>query len=83
MGYLVTALTGSDLLSVVDFQADFLAQMEGVVGVVARDGDGFAVDEPVECQRGLECFDLFDNLRHLALCEWATVQAVYAGVVVE
>ena len=53
MGYLVTALACGDFLSVVDFQADFLAQMEGVVGVVARDGDGFAVDEPVERQRGL------------------------------
>ncbi len=36
LGDLVAALACSNLLSVVDFQADFLAQMKGVIGVVSR-----------------------------------------------
>ena len=57
--------------------------MKHIVGVVARDGDGLSVDEPVERERGLERFDLFDDLCHLALGERAAVQAVYVGVVLE
>ncbi|MDY4470728.1 MAG: hypothetical protein SPE94_01055 [Collinsella sp.] len=70
-------------MTVVDFQADFLAQVKGVIRVVADDGNGFAVDEPVERQRGLKRFDLFDDLRHLTLREWTAIQAVYAGIVVK
>ena len=57
--------------------------MKRIVGVVAHDGDSLSVDEPVERERGLERFDLFDDLRHLALGERAAVQAVYVGVVLE
>ena len=80
---LVAALAGRDLLTIIDFQAHLLAQMKRIVGVVARDGDSLSVDEPVERERGLERFDLFDDLRHLALGERAAVQAVYVGVVLE
>ena len=80
---LVAALAGCNLLTIIDFQAHLLAQMKRIVGVVARDGDSLSVDEPVERERGLERFDLFDDLRHLALGERAAVQAVYVGVVLE
>ena len=83
LSYLVVTLAGCDLLTIVDLQAHLLAQVKRVVGVVARDGDGLSVDEPVECEWGLERFDLFDDLRHLALGERAAVQTVYVGVVLE
>ena len=83
LSYLVATLAGCDLLTIIDLQAHLLTQVKRVVGVVARDGDGLSVDEPVECEWGLERFDLFDDLRHLALGERAAVQAVYVGVVLE
>ena len=83
LSYLVAALAGCDLLTIIDLQAHLLAQVKRIVGVVARDGDGLSVDEPVERERGLERFDLFDDLCHLALGERAAVQAVYVGVVLK
>ena len=83
LSYLVAALASGDFLAVEDFQAYLLAQVKRIAGVVARDGDGLSIDEPVERERGFERFDLFDDLRHLALREWTIVQAVYTGVVVE
>ena len=83
LSYLVATLAGCDLLTIIDLQAHLLTQVKRVVGVVARDGDGLSVDEPVECKWGLERFDLFDDLRHLALGDRAAVQAVYVGVVLE
>ena len=83
LSYLVAALAGCNLLTIIDLQAYLLAQVKRIVGVVARDGDGLSVDESVERERGLECFDLFDDLCHLALGERAAVQAVYVGVVLE
>ena len=83
LSYLVAALAGCDLLTIIDLQAYLLAQVKHIVWVVARDGDGLPVDEPVERERGLERFDLFDDLCHLALGERAAVQAVYVGVVLE
>ena len=83
LSYLVAALAGCDLLAIVDFQAHLLAQVERIVGVVARDGDGLSVDEPVERERGLERFYLFDDLCHLALGERAAIQAVDIRVVLK
>ena len=83
LGYLVAALAGCDLLAIVDLQAHLLAQVKRIVGVVARDGDGLSVDEPVERERGLERFYLFDDLCHLTLGERAAVQAVDVRVVLE
>ena len=83
LSYLVAALAGCDLLAIVDLQAHLFAQVKRVIGVVARDGDGLSVDEPVERERGLERFDLFVYLCHLALGERAAVQAVYVGIVLE
>ena len=57
--------------------------MERIVGVVARDGDGLSIDEPVERERGLERFYLFDDLCHLALGERAAIQAVDIRVVLK
>ena len=83
LSYLVAALAGCDLLAIVDLQAHLLAQVERIVGVVARDGDGLSVDEPVERERGLERFYLFDDLCHLALGERTAIQAVDIRVVLE
>ena len=83
LSYLVAALAGRDLLAIVDLQAHLLAQVKRIVGVVARDGDGLSVDEPVERERGLERFYLFDDLCHLALGERAAIQAVDIRVVLE
>ena len=83
LSYLVAALAGCDLLTIIDLQAYLLAQVKHIVWVVARDGDGLPGDEPVERERSLERFDLFDDLCRLALSERAAVQAVYVGVVLE
>ena len=44
---LITALSGGDLLTVIDFQRHFLAEMERISGIVARQGDGLTVDKAV------------------------------------
>lgn len=57
--------------------------MKGIIGVVTRNGNGFTVDEPIKRQRGFERFNLLDYLLHLTLRERASVQAVYASVIVK
>ncbi len=81
LGNLITALTCSDLVSVIYLQAHLFAQVCLVIGVVALDGDRLPVDEGVERKRGLEHFDLLDDLRHLARSKRATVEAILADIV--
>ena len=80
---LVAALPGGDFLAIVDLQADFLAEMCCVCGIVTFDGHGFAVDEGIQRQWRAQCFDLFEDLRHLTLGKALPVQAIDAFVVVE
>ena len=80
---LVPALPRCYFLAIVDLQADFLAEMRCVCGIVTFDGHGFAVDEGIQRQWRAQCFDLFEDLRHLTLGKALPVQAIDAFVVVE
>ena len=48
---LVAALAGGDLVTVVDFQTHFFAEVQLVRRVVAGDGHGLAIDEAVQLER--------------------------------
>ena len=80
---LVPALPSGDFLAIVDLQADFLTEMCCVCGIVTFDGHGLAVDEGIQRQWRAQCFDLFEDLRHLTLGKALPVQAIDAFVVVE
>ena len=54
-----------------------------VCGIVTFDGHGLAVDEGIQRQWRAQCFDLFEDLRHLTLGKALPVQAIDAFVVVE
>ena len=82
-GDLVAAHAGGDLAAVVDLQADFLAQVQLIVRVVALDGHRLAIDEAVELHGRSQLDDLLEDLLHLPMGERATVQAVDLTVVLE
>ena len=79
-GNLVARLATGNLQAVVDFQADFHAEVVGLRRITG-DGDCATVDELVESQRRAQHVDLLDDLRHLALGEWHIAQQVTAPVV--
>ena len=83
LGNLIAALAGGDFPLVIDFQADFLAIVEGVGRVIPLDGDGFAVDKAVQLQRGAQTGDLVQNLVHLAVRQRDLVQTVDLPVVLK
>ena len=61
-GNLIAAAATCDLLAIIKLQRHFLAKMSLVIGIVALDGDGFAVDEGVQLYRSTAGIDLFDYL---------------------
>ena len=80
---LVAALPGGNLHAVVDFQADFLAEMCLVIGVIALDRNRFAVDKAVQLQRRAQFPNLLHNLLHFAIGQGIIAKAVYAAVIVK
>ena len=80
---LVPALPRCYFLPIVDLQADFLTVMSLVLGIITFNGHGLAVNEGVQRQWRAQCFDLFEDLRHLTLGKALPVQAIDAFVVVE
>ena len=80
---LVPALPRCYFLPIVDFQADFLAEMCRICWIITFDGHGLAVDEGVQRQWCAQCFDLFEDLRHLTFGKALPIQSIDAFVVVE
>ena len=56
--------------------------MSLVIGIVALDGNGFAVDEGVHLYRSTAGIDLFDYLVHLTVGERIVAKTVHPTVVV-
>jgi len=79
---LIPALPGSDLPAVIDFQADFLPNMERILGVVSGNGDGLAIYEAVQLQRGTQVDNLLQNLLHFAVSKRIVPQTVNIPVIV-
>jgi len=65
--YLVGTLSGGNLLTVVNFKADFLSEVDYVVRVVAFNGYGFSVYESIEVDGSFEKNDLFKDLLHFSV----------------
>ena len=80
---LVPALPRCYFLPIVDFQADFLAEMCRICWIITFDGHGLAVDEGVQRQWCAQCFDLFEDLRHLTFGKALPIQSIDTFVVVE
>ena len=80
---LVPALPGGDFLTIIDFQADLLAVMSLILGIITFNGYGFTVNEGIQRQWRAQCFDLFEDLRHLAFGKALPIQSIDAFVVVE
>ena len=80
---LVAALPCGDLVAVVDLQAYFLAEVQPVRWIVAGDGDGFAIDETVELERGAQRGDLLHDLLHLAVRERHFIEPILAAIVLK
>ena len=74
LGDLVDAPAASDVATVVYVQAHLAVEVCYVIGVVAGDGDGPPVDEAVEPHGRTQLRDLLQDLLHLTLGEWASVQ---------
>lgn len=74
LGDLVDAPAASDVATVVYVQAHLAVEVRYVIGVVAGDGDGPPVDEAVEPHGRTQLRDLLQDLLHLTLGEWASVQ---------
>ena len=70
-------------MGVVDFEADFLAQMQKIFRVVAGDGDGLAVDKAVQRERGVQRGDLFQDLLQSPPRSGGIVQTVTATAVLK
>ena len=66
-GNLIAALTGGNFLTVIDFQADFFAEVQFVRGIVAFDSNGFTIDKTVEFQRRAQTGNLVKNLLHFSV----------------
>ena len=80
---LVPALPRCYFLTIVDFQADFLTVMSLILGIITFNGYGFTVNEGIQRQWCAQCFDLFEDLRHLAFGKALPIQSIDAFVVVE
>ena len=80
-GNLIAALTGGDFLTVIDFQTDFLTEVQFVRGIVALDSNRFTVDKTVEFQRRAQTGNLIKNLPHFAVGQRNIVQPVHIPVV--
>ena len=81
-GNLIAAAATCDLLSVIELQRHFLAEMSLVIGIITFDRDGFAVDEGVQLYRSTAGIDLFDYLVHLSSGERVVAKTIDSTVVV-
>ena len=80
---LVAALPRCDFLPIVDLQADFLTVMSLILGIITFDGYSFTVNEGIQRQWCAQCFDLFEDLRHLTFGKALPIQSIDAFVIVE
>ena len=81
-GNLIAAAATCDLLAVIELQRHFLAKMSLVIGIVAFDGNGFAVDESVHLYRSTAGIYLFDYLVHLSSGERVVTKTVDSTIIV-
>ena len=81
LGNLIATLTCGNFLSIIDFQTDFLAEVQFICRIVALDSNGLAVDKAIELQRCAQTGDLVKNLFHFAVGQRNIVQSVYFAVV--
>ena len=83
LGNLIAALTGSNFLTVIDFQTDFLTEVQFICGIVAFDSNGFAIDKTVELQRRAQTDNLVKNLLHFTVGQRNVVQSIHIAVVLK
>ncbi len=81
LGDLINAPTRGDITPIVNVEAHFLAEVQRIIGIVALDGNGLAVDETVELHRRAQRRYLLEYLLHLAVCQATAIEPVDARIV--
>ena len=80
---LVSALTISDFLTVINLQADFFSKVQFIIQIVSNNRYTPTVNKAVQLQRCPQIDDLFHDLLHLAIRQRTLIQTVSLSVVIE